>query len=77
MSNFDYNTNIAKPRAAGEGNGFGLLLVVAIVVALLALFSIIGGGTTPAGPDGAGDVAPVTDAPATSAPAASAPAAGD
>lgn len=76
MSNFDYETGVRKPDLSAGSNGLGILLLVAIVVALLALFSFFGGGTTPnatgdaTSDGGAETVAPVVDAPTAPAPAA-------
>jgi hypothetical protein len=72
MANFDYDTGAGKPDMPGGSYGLGLLLIVAIAIALLALFSFFGGGTPPIAPGetGAGAGPPAADVPVTAEPVA-------
>ena len=71
MSNFDYETGVAKPGITSPSGGLGILLLLLVVIGLLALFSFFGGGTTPNAADQIGvESAPVAaDAPVVQPPA--------
>ncbi|WP_322866257.1 hypothetical protein U5922_008665 [Aquicoccus sp. G2-2] len=66
MANFDYETNAAKHGTSPRRGSLGLLVVVAIVLAVLVLFGFMGGGTAT---NGSGEAGAVPEQPTSTAPA--------